>query len=128
MRQKRLWTANEITHAQAMLAAGTKYRDVDRALDRYIGATWQKLHRTRRHTFRKLRSVPNHMGGARYVRPSAEQLADRDRRNVALDRRTQTQEFCGDPAPGFSALDRANEARLRAIFLPPCLPQRNGDR
>lgn len=32
-------------------------------------------------------------------------LAERDRRSAALEQRTQTQEFFGDPAPGYSALD-----------------------
>ncbi len=121
MRQKRLWTPNEIARATAMLAAGQGYHDVDRALDRYIGATWQKFNHTEHH---KKPLGAGNRSEPKCGRASFEQLADRDRRNVALDLRTQTQEFCGDPAPGYSELDRQNEARARAIFL----PRQNGDR
>jgi hypothetical protein len=37
---------------------------------------------------------------------SARQIADRDARAEAANRRTYTQEFFGDPPPGFSAKDR----------------------
>jgi hypothetical protein len=40
------------------------------------------------------------------IRISARQLAERDARAEAANRRTYTQEFFGDPPPGFSAKDR----------------------
>ena len=47
------------------------------------------------------------------VKISPEQEADRDARYLASMLRTQTQEFFGDPPPGFSALDlnRPREGR-----------------
>jgi hypothetical protein len=44
--------------------------------------------------------------GVAALRISEEQKADREARYAALQLRTQTQEFFGDPPPGFSALDR----------------------
>lgn len=38
--------------------------------------------------------------------PTAKELADREDRERAAQKRTQTQFLCGDPPPGFSALDK----------------------
>lgn len=40
------------------------------------------------------------------IRAPNDVLAERDRRLAAFDLRTPTQEFFGDPPPGYSALDR----------------------
>lgn len=42
------------------------------------------------------------------LRLSEQQIADRDARAEAADRRTYTQQFFGDPPPGYSARERAN--------------------
>jgi hypothetical protein len=44
-----------------------------------------------------------------YIGASVSQIADRDARAAAAERRTYTQEFFGDPPPGFSALDRKRQ-------------------
>ena len=53
-----------------------------------------------------------------YVAPSAkispEQEADREARYLASMLRSQTQEFFGDPPPGFSAFDRNRQREGRA--------------
>lgn len=49
------------------------------------------------------------------VKISPEQEADRSARYLASMLRTQTQEFFGDPPPGFSALDRS---RQRDVWAP----------
>lgn len=43
--------------------------------------------------------------GQRY-QASHDALDDRERRREALEQQTLTQAFCGDPPPGFSALER----------------------
>jgi hypothetical protein len=40
----------------------------------------------------------------------AERLADREARKAAADRRDITATFCGDPPPGFSALDKRRQS------------------
>jgi hypothetical protein len=40
------------------------------------------------------------------LRLSEQQIAERDARKAAADQRTYTQEFFGDPPPGYSARDR----------------------
>lgn len=48
------------------------------------------------------------------VRVTPAQIADRDARMEASWRRSQTQEFFGDPPPGFSCLDRKRQAETQS--------------
>lgn len=56
---------------------------------------------------RRRRRVSSQRGtrGNQYDRVKPEQLMSRTARSDARNRRTQTEEFFGDPPPGFSALD-----------------------
>lgn len=61
------------------------------------------------------RSPSNGTGNyATSAKASDEQIAERDARYAAAARRTQTQEFFGDPPPGFSALDKKRQQGQRA--------------
>jgi hypothetical protein len=53
------------------------------------------------------------IGTAHHIALSPDQIAGRDARLAALQLRTQTQEFFGDPPPGFSALDEKRAQRDR---------------
>jgi hypothetical protein len=44
-------------------------------------------------------------------RPLAKTLRERAEREIALERRTTSQMLFGDPAPGYSALDRRTRGR-----------------
>jgi hypothetical protein len=58
-------------------------------------------------------------------------IAERERRIEAINRRTPTQEFFGDPPPGYSALDRKNGADTTSPTKPsygaPVSPSRCDD-
>jgi hypothetical protein len=104
---RRPWTDHEVARAKAMRAAGHSYTAIDIALDRYVGATQQKLTYGLKHV--AARAERDHTTGG--LRAPDCVLADRDARAAALDRRTPTQEFFGDPPPGYSALDRQRKSQ-----------------
>jgi hypothetical protein len=41
--QRRPWSGDELNHALDLRAAGRSYREIDRALGRWAGATQQRL-------------------------------------------------------------------------------------
>jgi hypothetical protein len=91
---RRLWTEDEVKRACAMRAAGFLYGEIDKALGRRPGATQQRLEIAGYGSKRQVRThpIPNGL------------LAERDALAVARNQRTLTQDFCGDPPPGYSAL------------------------
>jgi hypothetical protein len=84
---RRAWTKSELDRAYAMRGAGHSYDEIDKSLGRRAGATRQKLH-IARHGHR----IPNNL------------LDERDALIAARNRRALTQDFFGDPPPGYSAL------------------------
>jgi hypothetical protein len=91
----RPWTEDEHERARDMRAAGDSYRKIDKVLGRHAGATQQRL------------EIAGYGSGHHQVRSSCipdSLFAEREALTAARDQRTLTQDFCGDPAPGYSAL------------------------
>jgi hypothetical protein len=81
-------TEDERKYARDMRAAGRDYREIDKALRCRTGSTQRQLESAE--------------VGSKYV--PAGLLAERDALVAAREQRTLTQDFCGDPPPGCSAL------------------------
>jgi hypothetical protein len=92
---RRLWTEDDDKRARDMRAAGYSYGTIDKALRRSAGATQRRLeiagHRPKDHV--KSFHAPDYL------------LAERDALATAREQRVLTGYFCGDPPPGYSALD-----------------------
>jgi hypothetical protein len=74
-------------------AAGHFYCEIDRVLGRYAGATKQRL------------GAGNASGNEVRANPVPDGLlAEREALATARNQRTLTQDFFGDPPPGYSAL------------------------
>jgi CelD/BcsL family acetyltransferase involved in cellulose biosynthesis len=88
------WTKDELNRARVMRQAGCSHSDIDKALGRPAGATKQRLH------------IEDYRSGDAVSRTSISegQLVEREALAAARNQRTLTQEFCGDPPPGYSAL------------------------
>jgi hypothetical protein len=104
---KDFWSKKQIDTLRHMYELERKsWEDISAVIGRTPWACRSKMH--------ELRAGTQSDGGRRaagigtqhsmIVKP--EILADRDAREQAALRRTQTQEFFGDPPPGFSALDK----------------------
>jgi hypothetical protein len=90
--RRRSWTEDELKSAREMRAAGISYDVIDRVLRRRAGTTKRQLEGVdHRHSVRSSR-VPDNM------------LAERDALAAARNQRPLTQDFFGDPPPGYSAL------------------------
>ena len=90
----RRWTEDEVKRARVMRQAGCSHDEIDKALGRPAGATKQRLY------------IEDCRSGDVLKRTSISeaQLAEREALAVASNQRTLTEEFCGDPPPGYSAL------------------------
>jgi hypothetical protein len=100
---RRAWTEGEVKRANDMRAAGYSYGTIDKVLGRHSGATQQRL------------EIAGH-GSRHDVRSNripAELLAERDALAAARGLRALTQNFCGDPPPGYSALHGKTGLRSR---------------
>jgi hypothetical protein len=93
------WTADELRRARTWRARGYSFSAIDRKLDRTVGSTRQKFNQV------ATSNPSERLVGSMRAPPDV--LEERDRRAAAAELRTQTQEFFGDPPPGYSALDRA---------------------
>jgi len=91
---RRPWTEDEHERARDMRAAGDSYGKIDKVLGRHAGATQQRLEIAGYGSRQEVRSkhIPDTL------------LAEREALTTARDQRTLTQDFCGDPPPGYSAL------------------------
>ena len=92
---RRSWIEGEIKRASDMRAAGYSYPTIDKALGRRDGATQQRLEIAGNGSKDHVRPfrVPDYL------------LAERDALAAAREKRALTENFCGDPPPGYSALD-----------------------
>ena len=88
------WTEYEVNRAHAMRAAGLLYGEIDKALGRLPGATKQRLEIAGYGLKHQVKSNRIPIG----------LLAEREALAAARNQRTLTQDFCGDPPPGYSAL------------------------
>ena len=88
----RPWTKDELKRAHDMRATGYLYGVIDKMLGRRLGSTKRR---------------PEGVGyGSGQKRPvSRGLLVEREALSAARNQRTLTQDFCGDPPPGYSALD-----------------------
>jgi hypothetical protein len=91
---RRLWTEGEVKRANDMRAAGYSYPTIDKALGRRPGATQQRLEIAGN-------GIKDHV---KSFRAPDSLLAERDALIAARNRRALTQDFFGDPPPGYSAL------------------------
>lgn len=99
------WTPERFARAQRMVADGMSGLQVDSELGLRPGATTAKISRMRRpEEKRRRRETPPETRVVQKHGPSRAELEGRERREAAD--RTLTALICGDPAPGFSALDR----------------------
>ena len=87
----RPWAKEEIKRAREMHAAGYYYGEIDKALRRRAGSTK-----------RQFEGVGYGSGQKRFV-PSV-LWVEREALTAARNQRTLTQDFCGDPPPGYQAL------------------------
>ena len=85
------WTEYELNRAHAMRTAGQLYGEIDKALGRGHGATQKRLNYGSKRQVKSNR-VPIGL------------LAEREALADVRNQRTLTQDFCGDPPPGYSAL------------------------
>jgi hypothetical protein len=117
------WTAEQVSAAAAIYSAtvaldgddaddsrrGVKLR-ADKAIASALGCELTTVTSRRLDhgpTFGHVRGDPLHAGRhivKHWAPPSI--LADRDARRAALERRDLSATICGDPPPGYSALDR----------------------
>lgn len=74
--------------------------EIANVMNRTLGSVQQKLH-----IELPRRGITDDMG-SQPRGPAAQLLDERDARIRAAQLRTQTQEFFGDPPPGYSALDK----------------------
>lgn len=101
-----VWHDARYARAKTLREQGMDWFKIDEALGLKRGSTAAKFRRYRAAG----RSHPTHnhirfgVGEKCVVPPDV--LAERDARLCALESRSQTAELFGDPAPGFSALDR----------------------
>jgi hypothetical protein len=86
----RPWTEDETRIARDMYAGDFFYGEIDRALKRRAGSTKRRLEGLGRTV--KSRRIPDNL------------LAERDALATAREQRALTENFCGDPPPGYSAL------------------------
>jgi len=91
---RRPWTEGEINRAHDMRAAGCSYGTIDKTLGRRNGATQQRLEIAGYGSKDHVRSF----------RVTEDLLAERDALAAARELRALTENFCGDPPPGYSAL------------------------
>jgi hypothetical protein len=91
---RRLWTDDEVKRACAMRAAGLLYGEIDKMLVRRGGSTKQRLE-CAGYGSGQVRSTVHIPAGL---------LSEREALAAARNQRTLTQDFCGDPPPGYSAL------------------------
>jgi hypothetical protein len=90
---RRPWTEEEVKRARHMRATGYPYNKIDKALGRRTGATQQRL------------EIAGYgSGNVRSHSISEGLLAEREALAAARDQCTFTQDFFGDPPPGYSAL------------------------
>lgn len=93
------WTDEMVNRAVQLRRDGSTFDEIARLLGlKRAQSVYTKLHQAG-----LLAAKRQNSNGAK---ASTCALADRDRRAEAATRRTQTQEFCGDPPPGYSALDQ----------------------
>jgi hypothetical protein len=88
------WTEDEVKRARNMRAAGYPYNKIDKTLGRRAGATQQRLEIAGYSSGSSVRSNPIPEG----------LIAEREALTAARNQCTFTQDFFGDPPPGYSAL------------------------
>jgi hypothetical protein len=91
---RRSWTEDEVKRARNMRAAGYPYNKIDKALGRRAGATQQRLELAGYSSGQSVWSnrIPEGL------------LAEREALAAARELQALTENFCGDPPPGYSAL------------------------
>lgn len=106
----RPWTPLEYSEAIKLSRQGLSYTEIGKRIgrsDRSIEAKFRQRDRVPRHSI---------IQPVQRVNPSDSALLDRDRR-AALKHGSVTALFCGDPLPGYSALDQslANSSMRKAM-------------
>lgn len=118
------WTDDMVQRALTMRRHGVPFRQIDEALGVNRNGTFSKFsyliatpeQKERKRQLARAWRRRNHIEPARdepKVEIPARSLLEREARLHAADRRTTTQLLCGDPPPGYSALDRREMAHGR---------------
>ena len=94
-----IWNPGKWKRAQRMRANGKGDDEIAKAL----GLTETQVSNKFSNESLRKRAKGNITSGPQCTQ---EQVIDREYRSTASERRTQTQVFCGDPPPGYSALDK----------------------
>lgn len=126
-----IWNSSEIDAAAALMAARRPTQTLRETLveiARAVGCSFyaaEARYRRRGPSFDDApqRRPQRSADAGRYIRlgdhgAPAHVLAARERRNDALDRRDLTGLLCGDPPPGFSALDRPRPVSMAVKSSP----------
>jgi hypothetical protein len=87
----RRWTKDELKRAREMYAAGYFHGEIDKALRRRAGSTKRQFEGV------------GYGSGQKKLIPDV-LFVEREALRAARKQRTLTQDFCGDPPPGYSAL------------------------
>lgn len=111
LRHRGKWTPEKRLLAQQMAHAGARNSEIMKAVEMSrsaVGTETRGLDRPK-----KMRADKEHRKNAShpynpvdYTNAPAAVFADLERRKAAADNRDFTATFCGDPPPGYSALDR----------------------
>lgn len=101
------WASEQWERAKALRRSGKSYDAIGGAFDISATAVQQKFKRERekQRNGSAITQAGNNATLADRPRITEAALADRDRRQT-LGPRDLTAAFCGDPLPGYSALDR----------------------
>lgn len=99
----RAWSAGDWDKAQMLRGMGFRNAEIGKILDRTTRSVEEKFKREEDGCVRPGVVIPNIPD--KTVVPDRVWIC-RDEHRAALERRTFTQAFCGDPAPGYSMLDR----------------------
>jgi hypothetical protein len=101
---RRPWTEDELRRACDMRAAGHYYEVIDRVLRRHLGST------------KRQHEGVNHGHSVRRSRVPDNLFVEREALATARNQRL-TQDFFGDPPPGYSALHGKTGLRWRRLGL-----------
>jgi len=97
------WSRSDWERARQLREAGGSYQDIADDLGVAVHRVSAKFANVRHRERIESGTVKDYNSG-----PSPKALIERQARAVAASRRNQTAQLCGDPPPGYSALDKKN--------------------
>lgn len=113
MAPQKHWTVEEEDKAAALLKRGATDEEFMREVGRTRGAAYARFNNCKR--LRKYEASHNHKVVNEPGRPTAEMLADAERRNKAYRERSDIAAILGDPPRGESVLDRSSRHAFKSF-------------